>query len=100
MAAFSTISPHRKGFLVIFRMENVPNPDGRDSLDPPLNFTRLGIRVPTIMISPWINKGTVVHRAEGNLLWVKVRADAVELVHCKLFDCHFEKGLGVQGLAH
>jgi phospholipase C len=26
-------------------------------------FNRLGIRVPTIAISPWIKKGTVVHEA-------------------------------------
>lgn len=29
------------------------------------NFDRLGVRVPTIMVSPWINKGTVVHRPSG-----------------------------------
>eukprot|EP01114_Cavostelium_apophysatum_P021888 TRINITY_DN7759_c0_g1_i1.p1 TRINITY_DN7759_c0_g1~~TRINITY_DN7759_c0_g1_i1.p1 ORF type:complete len:479 (+),score=77.80 TRINITY_DN7759_c0_g1_i1:172-1608(+) len=47
-------------------MDNVPNPDGIDSLLPPFNFTRLGIRVPTLMASPWINKGTVVHEpADG-----------------------------------
>eukprot|EP01114_Cavostelium_apophysatum_P021828 TRINITY_DN771_c1_g1_i2.p1 TRINITY_DN771_c1_g1~~TRINITY_DN771_c1_g1_i2.p1 ORF type:complete len:480 (+),score=98.93 TRINITY_DN771_c1_g1_i2:130-1569(+) len=40
---------------------HIPNPDGFCSLLPPFNFTRLGVRVPTVMISPWINKGTVVH---------------------------------------
>ena len=44
---------------------NVPNPDGRESLDPPFNFTRTGIRIPTVMVSPWINKGTVVHGPKG-----------------------------------
>ena len=29
------------------------------------NFTRLGVRVPTILVSPWIEKGTVVGRPEG-----------------------------------
>lgn len=29
------------------------------------NFDRLGVRVPTIMVSPWIKKGTVVHRPSG-----------------------------------
>lgn len=44
---------------------NVPNPDGRVSLDPPFNFTRTGVRVPTVMVSPWINKGTLVHKPKG-----------------------------------
>lgn len=35
---------------------NVPNPDGLNSKDPAFNFDRLGVRVPTLMISPWINK--------------------------------------------
>jgi len=44
---------------------NVPNPDGRIATNPPFNFTRLGIRIPTIMISPWINKGILVKRPDG-----------------------------------
>eukprot|EP00158_Paraphelidium_tribonemae_P000407 Partr_v1_DN22123_c0_g2_i1_m35841 putative Phosphoesterase family len=42
----------------------VPSPDGipcRDCSHTPLNFTRLGIRVPTVLVSPWIPAGTVVH---------------------------------------
>lgn len=38
---------------------NVPSPDGNTG--PPPNFfkfDRLGVRVPTIMVSPWIKKGT------------------------------------------
>jgi hypothetical protein len=31
-----------------------PNDEG-------FEFDRLGVRVPTIMASPWINKGTVIH---------------------------------------
>jgi len=38
-----------------------PNPDGKISEDPPFDFTRLGVRVPMIAISPWIKKGTIVH---------------------------------------
>lgn len=41
--------------------ENVPNPDGKNSTDDPFDFTRLGVRVPTVMASPWISKGTVIH---------------------------------------
>ena len=38
---------------------NVPNPDGLDGPAPDsFKFNRLGVRVPTIMVSPWIEKGT------------------------------------------
>ena len=43
----------------------MPNPDGRNATTPPFNFERLGIRVPTLLISPWIPAGTVVHRPAG-----------------------------------
>ncbi|XP_010695377.1 non-specific phospholipase C6 isoform X1 [Beta vulgaris subsp. vulgaris] len=45
---------------------NVPSPDGNTG--PPPNFfkfDRLGVRVPTIMVSPWIKKGTVMSKAKG-----------------------------------
>uniref|UniRef100_A0A2P2IQ34 Uncharacterized protein MANES_06G120500 n=1 Tax=Rhizophora mucronata TaxID=61149 RepID=A0A2P2IQ34_RHIMU len=38
---------------------NVPNPDGNTGPAPYFfKFDRLGVRVPTIMVSPWIEKGT------------------------------------------
>lgn len=38
---------------------NVPNPDGNTGPPPSFfKFDRLGVRVPTIMVSPWIKKGT------------------------------------------
>uniref|UniRef100_A0A0D9UVR3 Phospholipase n=1 Tax=Leersia perrieri TaxID=77586 RepID=A0A0D9UVR3_9ORYZ len=41
----------------------VPNPDGiRGPFPFFFNFDRLGVRVPTIMVSPWIRKQTVVGR--------------------------------------
>lgn len=43
---------------------NVPNPDGIVSTDPPFNFTRLGVRVPAVVVSPYINAGTVIHSPE------------------------------------
>eukprot|EP01018_Ginkgo_biloba_P016424 Gb_29502 [translate_table: standard] len=47
-------------------VENVPSPDDIVGPDPFLfKFDRLGVRVPTIMVSPWINKGTVVHGPDG-----------------------------------
>jgi len=42
-------------------LKDIPNPDGLSSTKPPFNFTRLGIRIPVVMVSPWINKGTIVH---------------------------------------
>ncbi len=37
----------------------VVNPDGRMSVSPPFDFTRLGARIPAVLISPWIEPGTV-----------------------------------------
>lgn len=37
----------------------VPNPDGRNSQDPPFDFTRLGVRVPAVLVSPFVEPGTV-----------------------------------------
>ncbi len=36
--------------------KDVPSPDGINSTEPPFDFRRLGVRVPTILISPWVNK--------------------------------------------
>ncbi len=37
----------------------VPNPDGKLSSNPPFDFTRLGVRVPAILVSPLVEKGQV-----------------------------------------
>jgi len=42
---------------------NIPNPDGLNSTNPSFDFTREGVRVPMIVISPYTTKGTVVHAA-------------------------------------
>ncbi|KAJ3417634.1 hypothetical protein HDV05_000091 [Chytridiales sp. JEL 0842] len=39
----------------------VPSPDDISAVSPVFKFNRLGVRVPTIAISPWIKKGTVVN---------------------------------------
>ncbi|ERN01124.1 non-specific phospholipase C4 isoform X1 [Amborella trichopoda] len=47
-------------------IRGVPNPDGLIGGEPyNFKFDRLGVRVPAIVISPWIEKGTVVHRPSG-----------------------------------
>nr|XP_043623140.1 non-specific phospholipase C3-like [Erigeron canadensis] len=44
----------------------IPNPDGLVG-PPPYNFQfdRLGVRVPAILVSPWIERGTVLHEPTG-----------------------------------
>jgi hypothetical protein len=45
----------------------VPSPDGIPCVECPggpmesFNFTRLGVRVPAIVVSPWVEKGQVIH---------------------------------------
>jgi phospholipase C len=40
-----------------------PSPDNITAEDctPPFNFDRLGVRVPAIVVSPWVPKGQVIH---------------------------------------
>jgi hypothetical protein len=53
-------------------VDGVPSPDGIVG-PPPYNFTfdRLGVRVPAILISPWIEKGT------GNLFSQLILVSAI-----------------------
>ncbi|XP_060202766.1 non-specific phospholipase C1 [Lycium barbarum] len=47
-------------------VSGVPNPDG--IIGPPpyyFRFDRLGVRVPAFLISPWIDKATVIHEPTG-----------------------------------
>ncbi|KAJ3669634.1 hypothetical protein LUZ60_011584 [Juncus effusus] len=47
-------------------VSGVPNPDGIIGPDPfYFKFDRLGVRVPTILVSPWIDRGVVVHEPNG-----------------------------------
>ncbi|CAL9108304.1 unnamed protein product [Musa textilis] len=47
-------------------VKGVPSPDGIVGPEPFFfTFDHLGVRVPTIMVSPWIEKGTVVHGPNG-----------------------------------
>ncbi len=41
-------------------MEGVPPPDSHAGIPVPFKFDRLGVRVPLIVLSPWIPRGTVV----------------------------------------
>lgn len=47
-------------------VSGVPNPDGIIGPEPfYFGFDRLGVRVPTFLISPWIDKGTVIRKPDG-----------------------------------
>jgi phospholipase C len=52
-----------------------PNPDGHVSTAPPFNFTRLGVRVPAVAISPWIEAGTVINGPSSALFASASSAD-------------------------
>ncbi|KAJ3178003.1 hypothetical protein HK101_010162 [Irineochytrium annulatum] len=43
----------------------VPSPDDTSAASTYFKFDRLGVRLPTLAISPWIQKGTVIHRPNG-----------------------------------
>ncbi|KAJ3177529.1 hypothetical protein HK101_010215 [Irineochytrium annulatum] len=43
----------------------IPSPDAASASSTVFKFDRLGVRVPTIMISPWIKKGTVMSFPSG-----------------------------------
>ncbi|XP_021980854.1 non-specific phospholipase C6-like, partial [Helianthus annuus] len=52
-------SPQWNESLLVITYVNVPSPDGNTGPAPSFfKFDRLGVRVPTIMVSPWIKKGT------------------------------------------
>ncbi|PUZ45372.1 hypothetical protein GQ55_8G217500 [Panicum hallii var. hallii] len=47
-------------------VDGVPSPDGIVSAAPiSFAFDRLGVRVPAMLVSPWIEPGTVIHRPSG-----------------------------------
>jgi phospholipase C len=39
--------------------DSLPSPDGKTAKHPPFDFTRLGVRVPAILVSPFVEKGNV-----------------------------------------
>jgi phospholipase C len=59
-----TYDEHGGFFDHVVPPTNVPNPDGLNSTDDPFDFTRLGVRVPAVIVSPWVAKGTVLHASD------------------------------------
>ncbi|MBS0173811.1 MAG: hypothetical protein JSR64_07235, partial [Nitrospira sp.] len=56
--------------------QDSPNPDDRATFKlPSFSFDRLGLRVPALIVSPWIAKGTVEHRQLQHTSIIKTARD-------------------------
>ncbi|CAI0540656.1 unnamed protein product [Linum tenue] len=65
----------------------VPSPDGIVGPDPfYFRFDRLGVRVPTFLISPWIDRGTVIHEPDGPTPTSQFEHSSVPATVKKLFN--------------
>jgi len=84
---FSSLSDEHGGFYdhMPTPMTGVPNPDGINHQDPFFSFDRLGVRIPTVMISPWINKGTLVHEPSGPTTASQYDATSMQATLKKMF---------------
>ncbi|KAG0466455.1 hypothetical protein HPP92_018035 [Vanilla planifolia] len=68
-------------------VEGVPNPDGMIGPEPYyFKFDRLGVRVPTFLISPWIERGTVIHEPNGPTKTSHFEHSSVPATVKKLFN--------------
>ncbi|XP_044483136.1 non-specific phospholipase C1-like [Mangifera indica] len=68
-------------------VSHVPSPDGIVGPDPfYFSFDRLGVRVPTFLISPWIDKGIVIHEPEGPTPYSHYEHSSIPATVKKLFN--------------
>ncbi|EOY33738.1 hypothetical protein QUC31_018779 [Theobroma cacao] len=68
-------------------VSGVPNPDGIVGPDPYyFKFNRLGVRVPTILVSPWIDKATVIHEPPGPTPHSQFEHSSIPATVKKLFN--------------
>ncbi|XP_062014940.1 non-specific phospholipase C1 [Rosa rugosa] len=68
-------------------ISGVPSPDGITGPDPfYFRFDRLGVRVPTILVSPWIEKGTVIHEPTGPTPHSQFEHSSIPATVKKLFN--------------
>ncbi|GMH23452.1 hypothetical protein Nepgr_025295 [Nepenthes gracilis] len=66
---------------------DIPNPDGNTGPAPDFfKFDRLGVRVPTIMVSPWIMKGTVISKPKGPTLDSEFEHSSIPATIKKIFN--------------
>lgn len=72
------------GFFDNVKPGAAPNPDGQNSPNPDdtatfkvpsFAFDRIGLRVPAVIVSPWIAKGTVEHRQLQHTSIIKTAAE-------------------------
>jgi len=81
-----TYDEHGGFFDHVSPMENIPSPDGINSTDDPFDFTRLGVRIPTVMISPWIEKGSVFHAPRNQNAGQYEHSSIISTVVHKIFQ--------------
>ncbi|KAI3819820.1 hypothetical protein L1987_13672 [Smallanthus sonchifolius] len=68
-------------------LDHVPNPDGIIGPEPYyFRFDRLGVRVPTLLISPWVDKGTVIHEPSGPTPYSQFEHSSISATVKKLFN--------------
>lgn len=68
-------------------IRGVPNPDGMIGREPYFfKFDRLGVRVPSLLISPWIDKATVIHEPNGPTPTSQFEHSSVPATVKKLFN--------------
>ncbi|XP_047319538.1 non-specific phospholipase C1 [Impatiens glandulifera] len=68
-------------------VNNVPNPDGIIGPEPHyFQFDRLGVRVPTFLISPWVDKATVIHEPNGPTPYSQFEHSSIPATVKKLFN--------------
>ncbi|KAI4302873.1 hypothetical protein MLD38_038571 [Melastoma candidum] len=72
-------------------IKGVPSPDGIVGPEPyNFKFDRLGVRVPAIFISPWIEPGTVLHEPSGPFLESQYEHSSIAATVKKIFNLpHF-----------
>ncbi|KAJ4789934.1 Non-specific phospholipase C1 [Rhynchospora pubera] len=68
-------------------VEGVPSPDGIVGPAPfYFKFDRLGVRVPAILVSPWVQKGTVIHKPDGPTPTSEFEHSSIPATMKKLFN--------------
>jgi len=65
---------------------NIPAPDNSTSFPDKFDFTRLGVRIPTLLISPWIEKGTVIGKPSGPMATSEYDLTSIPATVKKLFN--------------
>lgn len=71
--------------------DGIPIPDDHHAPSTPskFDFERLGLRVPTVLISPWINKGTVLHEPTGPTTTSRFEHSSLSATLVKLFGTKY-----------